>query len=282
MKKLTLRDLRAMKAAGEYIAAATAYDYAGIRLAEEAQIDMLVPSDWEMGVTLLGYPSALQVTLEQVLLYLGAIARLAERAYILAPLPFGCYQAGTEDTIRNAATLIKAGADAIVLEGGGPVVERIRALVAMGIPCAGYLGYLPQQAGQFGGERIVGAAAGEAATLYQQACALSEAGAWGILLHNVPEAVARTIGVRTGLLTIGVGGTSGCDGYLVMTHDLLGWPQAQPPLFTAGSHEFFDRAVAALNRHVGEVQRLEFPTEAHTFAIPEDEFTAFLRAVGEE
>ena len=281
-KKLTLRDLNEMKAVGEPITAATAYDYASIRLVEEAEIDLLVPADWGMATTLLGYPSALQATIEQVLLYVGALGRLVQHGFILAPLPFGTYQVSNEDAALNASRLMRAGADSVILEGGGSAVERVRALTEMGIPCAGHLGYLPQQVHRLGGERVVGGTAEEAVVLHQDVLALQDAGAWGVLLHNVPARVARTITKETPLITIGAGGTTGCDGQLVITHDLLGWPQRIRPMFSVQYADFFGRAVAAVNRWREEVQSLQFPTEDHTFSISEEEFEAFLKETDEE
>jgi len=281
-EKLTLRDLKTMQRAGEPITAATAYDYASIHLVEEAEIDILVPSDWGIATTLFGQRTALQATLDHVVFYLKALGRLAQRGFVLAPMPFGSYEVSNEEAVANAALLMKAGADSVKLEGGGLVAERVRALSEMGIPCAGHLGYTPQQIRRLGGERAVGDVAGEAAALLRDAQALEEAGAWGVVLQHVPERVARIITDRTALITIGAGGTRGCDGHMVLTHDLVGWPQCERPLFSVQYAEFFERAVAALNRHCAEVQALEFPTEEHTFHIPEDEFEKFLDEIGEE
>ena len=280
-RKTTLRDLKGMKAAGQPIAAATAYDYASIRLVEEAGIDMLVPDDWAMATTLLGQPGAEGVTIEHLLFYVQALGRLVQRAFILAPLPFGSYEVSDEDAIRNAARLIKAGADSVKLQGAGPSIERIRALAEMGIPVAGHLGYMPQQAKRLGAERVVGDTSEEAAQFYRDALALQAAGAWGVVLQNVPEPVAHQVTTRTHLITMGAGGTRGCAGYLVQTHDLTGWPQHIRPLFSEPYAAFFERALVALNRHCAEVQALQFPTQEHTFEIDAQEFRAFLQQMGE-
>lgn len=282
MPKLTLRNLRAMKADGKPVTAATAFDFASIRLVEEAEIDIIIPCDWSLSTTLLGNRTALQITLEHVLLYVRGLARLAERGFVLAPMPFGTYQVSNEDAARNATQLMKAEADAVKLEGGGPTIERVRALAEMGIPCCGHLGYTPQCESWLGGERVVGDTSHKAASIYRDAKALQEAGAWGLILQNVPEEVARTITERTSLITLGAGGTRGCNGQFVLTHDLVGWPMHMEPLFSVRRADFAGRAVAALNRHYDEVQASEFPGAEHTFKIPDDEFAAFLKEIGEE
>ena len=282
MSKVSLKELRAKKTAGESITAVTAYNYIDVQMAEEAAIDILVPCDWGMATTLLGYPTALQVTMDHVLFYLHALARLAKNGLILAPMPFGSYQTSNEDTALNASRLMKGGAESIKLEGGGSSIERVRTLSEIGIPCVGHLGFTPQQTHRLGGERVVGDSAEEARQLLQDASALEEAGAWGVILQNVPERVAHVVMDRTDLITIGSGGTRGCDGHMVLLHDLLGWPQHIRPLFSVQYGDFFNRAVDALDRHCGEVQALQFPTRDHTFGIPEEEFDEFMKRISEE
>jgi 3-methyl-2-oxobutanoate hydroxymethyltransferase len=219
--------------------------------------------------------------MEHVLFYLHALARLVEHAFILCPMPFGSYQTSNEDALHHASRLMKAGAESLKLEGGGSTIERVQALAEVGIPCAGHLGYTPQQFHCLGGQRVVGDTAEEAYQLCQDALGLEEAGAWGVILQNVPDPVARTVRERSGLITIGAGGTRGCDGQMAPIHDLLGWPQRVKPLFSVQYGDFFNRAVAALNRHCAEVQELRFPSKEHTFSISEDEFDAFTKQIGE-
>lgn len=282
MARLTLRNLKDMKA-GDPITAATAFDYAGIRLIEEAEIDIVVPCDWTLSTILLGNPTPAQVTVEHILFYIKAQARLVDRAFILAPMPFGSHETSNEDALGNATLLIKAGADAVKLEGAGPTIDRVSALSIMGIPCCGHLGYTPQKAKWLGVERVFGEEAEEAQSIYNDALSLEDAGAWGVVLHNVPERVASVITERTNLITIGAGGTHGtrcCNGQLVITHDLLGWPMSRKPMFSIAYANFAERAITALNRHVAEVQALKFPEPQHTFKISDDEFDAFLAEIG--
>ncbi len=282
VKKLTLRDLRAKKANGERITCSTAYDYASIQLAEQAEMDILLPSDFGIGTILLGYATSLPVTMEAVIFYVEALVKSAKRGFILAPMPFGSYQVSDEEAVRNGARLLKIGADAVKLEGGGKTIDRVRAMSEVGIPCVGHLGYTPQLAKSLGEERVVGDTAEEAEQLLRDAQALEQAGAWGLLLENVPQRVAQVITERTGLITIAGGGTRGCDGNMVMVHDLVGWPLENKPLFSVQYANFFERAVAALDRHYDEVQALEFPTAKHTFRIPDEAYDQFLTEIGKE
>jgi len=279
IKKLSRRDLKAMKADGEAIACSTAYDYASIQVAEQAGMDILIPSDFGIGSILLGYPTALQVTMEAVIFYVEALVRSANRAYIVAPMPFGSYSVSNEKAIQNGARLLKVGADAVKLEGGGKTIERINAMTEVGIPCFGYLGYTPQFVKSLGEERVVGDTAEEAAQIFRDAQALDQAGAEGLFLQNVPERVARVITEQTQLITIAVGGTRGCDSNMVFVHDLVGWPVEKKPLFSIQYADFFKEALAALNRHCAEVQSLEFPTEKHTFQIQDDAYEQFISEI---
>ena len=278
-KKVTLKTLQAMKEAGEPFTMVNAYDYSSIKLVEEAGIDVVVPADAPLATTVLGMPGPAQVTMEHVAFYLQAVVRLSKYAMIVAPMPLGSYEVSNEHAIRNAVRLMKVGAESLVLQGGGPVIERIRALTEVGIPCVGYLGYTPQREKTLGPERVVGSVAEEAQGIYRDAMALSEAGAWGVILQNVPEKVAEVVTDNSGPITIGTGGTRGCDGQFGLFHDLIGWPQTRIPLFSVQYGDFARRAVAAFNKHCQEVQDLAFPTEKHTFAIKDEAYDEFLQQI---
>lgn len=282
MKRLTLQDLQTFKATGEAITCVTAYDYAGIQMAEDAEIDILIPHDWGIGTALFGQTSSSSVTIEHVLFYLKGIVQSVRRAYILAPLPYGAYEISNEQAIRNAAKLIKEGADSVILQGSGIVLERIVSLTEVGIPCMGYLGYTPQQVKKLGHERVVGDTAQEAVTLFNDTIAMEKAGAWGVILQNVPELIAKEITDRTKLITIGLGGTRGCNGQMALMHDLLGWPLDTMPLFSIKYADFFHRGLAALNTYYNEVQNLVFPEAQHTFAIADADYELFLKEIKKE
>ena len=277
MKKITLRDLRVMKEQGEPIAGCTAYEYAGIRVVEEAGMNLLYPDDWALGTTIQGGSDALMVRMEDVLFYLRGLVRNSNTAFILAPMPFGTFSESNEQSIRNATCLMKEGAEAVVLQGGGTTIERVQGLSEIGVPVLGYLGYTPQRIKEMGGERTFGATSREAMELLNDAIALEEAGAFGLILHHVTERVAGIVREKTGLITLGMGETRGTDGYIALFHDIVGWPQHVKPKLSIDNGNFTSDAREAMNRHIDEVQKLEFPTEKNTFKIADEEFEVFLR-----
>ena len=276
MKKLTIRDLQNMKVRGEPIAVATAYDYVTTKLVEAAEIEVVLVSDWGIATTLLGYPSALQVKWDEVLFYLKAVTRLVEHAFIVGAMPFGSHNVSNVEAVRNAALLMKAGADAVKLEGAGQMVERVRAISQTGIICVAHLGATPQLVKQLGALPQVGQTAEDAAQLLKDAELLEDAGAFALILDGVPDRVAEVIARKTKLITIGAEGTAGCDGQMLTTHSILGMPEAVPSLFSSHYANFYDRMLAAVNAWAAEVRSLQFPTKKQTFTIPDEEFQRFL------
>lgn len=279
MKKLTLRDLKKMKKESIPITASTAFDYAAIHVAEEAEIDILIPDDYVMATAVFGGSSSIPIRMEEVLFYLKSLVQTVKRAFIVAPLPFEAYRLSNEETIRNAARLMKVGADSVVIQGAGVMIERVRAMTEVGVLCLGHLGYMPHYAKSLGPERVVGDSAEEAAEIYRTALELEKAGAWGVLLQDVPKELVEKIKEDTDLITIGAGITAECDGYRVIGHDILGWVMPEKPLMSVQYANFFERAVAALNTHCAEVQKFEFPTEKHTFVIPDEEYDLFVKEI---
>jgi len=275
-KKLTIRDFQSMKERGEPIAVATAYDYVTTRLIETAEIDIVLVSDWGIATTLLGYQTALQVKWDEVLFYLKAVARLVKHAFVLGAMPFGSYNVSDVESVRNAALFMKAGADAVKVEGAGPIINRIHAMSEAGIICVAHLGATPHFIKQMGGLHIAGQTAEEAAQLVKDAQLVEEAGAWALILEDVPDRVAEVIAQKTNLIIIGAGGTSGCDGQMLTIHNILGMPEAVSLIFSRHYANFYDRMIEALNAWCAEVRNLQFPTKKQTFSIPDDQFERFL------
>jgi 3-methyl-2-oxobutanoate hydroxymethyltransferase len=279
LKNITLRELRSMKDQAVPITGCTAYDYAGIRVAEDAGMDLLIPDDWGIGTTLQADASSLVVRMEDILFYLKGLVRNSTSAFILAPMPFGSYIKSNEDTIRNATRLMKEGAEAVVLQGGGITIEQVQALAEVGVPVFGYLGYTPHRVNQLGGERAFGLSSTEAGQILNDALALEKAGAFGVILHHVTERVTKAVTEKTNLITLGMGETRGADGYIALFHDIIGWPQYVKPKLSIDYGNFTADAREALDRHVDEVQALEFPTEKNTFKIADEEFGMFLKEI---
>ena len=212
--------LRAMKTRGEKIAMLTAYDYPTARLLDEAGVDVLLVGD-SVGMVVLGYPDTTLVTMDEMVHHTRAVARGTTRALILADLPYrSCETSG--DALANAQRLLDAGAHGVKLEGGIPRVPQIRALVAAGIPAMAHIGMMPQNVRIEGGYRIKGKTPDQADALVADAAAVEAAGAFGILIELVVPEVARRITESVKIPTIGIGAGPGCDGQVLVLHDLIG------------------------------------------------------------
>ncbi len=274
--KLPLTHLGEMAGRGERIVMVTAYDYPSGRLADAAGIDLILVGD-SAAMTVLGHSSTVPATMEEMLMLTRAVTRGAERALVLADLPFGSYQVSDEDAVRNAIRFVKeAGADAVKLEGAGPSLSRAAALVGAGIPVMGHLGLTPQSATLLGGFRAQGKTAAKALQLLDDAVALEQAGCFALVLEAVPAPVAARVSEELTIPTIGIGSGTDCDGQVLVFHDLLGLYDRTSPRFTKRYAEIGVEIQDALERFAGEVRSGVFPTEEHTYAMPEDELAAFL------
>ena len=274
--KLPLTHLGEMAGRGERIVMVTAYDYPSGRLADAAGIDLILVGD-SAAMTVLGHSSTVPATMEEMLMLTRAVTRGAERALVLADLPFGSYQVSDEDAVRNAIRFVKeAGADAVKLEGAGPSLSRAAALVGAGIPVMGHLGLTPQSATLLGGFKAQGKTAAKALQLLDDAVALEQAGCFALVLEAVPAPVAARVSEELSIPTIGIGSGTECDGQVLVFHDLLGLYDRTSPRFTKRYAEIGVEIQDALERFAGEVRSGVFPTEEHTYAMPEDELAAFL------
>lgn len=277
--KRTLPELAAMKAEGRPIVMVTAYDAPGGRLADEAGIDLVLVGD-SAAMTVFGYESTLPVTTEEMLLLTKAVARGARRALVIADLPFGSYQASSEDAVRSAIRFVKeAGADAVKLEGAGPMLERVRAIVGAGVPVMGHLGLTPQSATALGGYKAQGRTAEHALGLLADARALEAAGCFALVLEAVPEPVARRISEALGIATIGIGAGVGCDGQVLVWHDLLGLFHGRQARFVRRYAEIGEEIRHALAAFAEDVRSRRFPAEEHTYSMPAEELALFERAL---
>ena len=227
--------LRAMKTRGEKVAALTAYDFPMAKLLDQVGIPLILVGD-SLGMVVLGYPDTTLVTMDEMVHHTRAVARGASRALILADMPYRSYET-PEQALANAARLIEAGAQAVKLEGGTARVPQIRALVAAGIPAMAHIGMMPQNVRLEGGYRVKGKTPEQADGLLADAGAVQEAGAFGILLELVVHDVARRITGSVSIPTIGIGAGPGCDGQVLVLHDLIGlFPWFTPKFATPRAH----------------------------------------------
>jgi 3-methyl-2-oxobutanoate hydroxymethyltransferase len=264
-----------MRGRGERIVMVTAYDYPSGRLADAAGIDLVLVGD-SAAMTVLGHSTTVPATMEEMLMLTRAVTRGAQRALVVADMPFGSYQVSDEEAVRNAIRFVKeAGADAVKLEGAGPSLSRVAALVGAGIPVMGHIGLTPQSATMLGGFRAQGKTAAKARELVEEARALEAAGCFSLVLEAVPAPVAARIGEELEIPTIGIGSGADCDGQVLVLHDLLGLYDGRSPRFAKRYAELGAEIQGALERFAAEVRAGSFPAEEHTYAMPENELADF-------
>lgn len=265
--KLTLPDLAGRRAAGRRIAMVTAYDAPSARLADLAGIDMILVGD-SAGTTVLGGTSTVPVTLEDMMVFTRAVVRGTRRALVVADMPFGSFQVSDPAAVVAAIRLFKeAGADAVKLEGAGPTLSRIRAIVDAGIPVMGHLGLTPQSATLLGGYRAQGKTAAAARRLVEDAVALERAGCFAIVFEAVPSIVADRATAAVAVPTIGIGAGAGCTGQVLVWHDLLGLNDGHVPRFVKTYANLSTDIVRALEAYVADVHAGRFPEAGHTYAM---------------
>jgi 3-methyl-2-oxobutanoate hydroxymethyltransferase len=261
-KKLTSAWLREQK--GGKVAVVTAYDVAFARLADRAGVDVVLVGD-SLGMVVQGLPNTLPVTLEEMIYHCRVVARGVERAHVVADMPFMSYQASVADGVRAAGRLVKEGAaEAVKLEGGVEVAELVARLVAMGIPVMGHVGMTPQSVHKFGGFKVQGRSEAQAQPILAGARALAEAGAYAVVVENVPTALAAELTRAIAVPTIGIGAGPDCDGQVLVMHDLLGLDPEWSPRFARRYAELGRDAIAAFAAYVADVRSGSFPSGKET------------------
>jgi len=281
-KKITTRTFLRKKQRGELISMLTAYDYPTARAIDQAGIDSILVGD-SLGMVVLGYPNTLPVTMEDMLHHCRAVARGAEHALLIGDMPFMSYQAATQDAVRNAGRFLQeAGMDAVKLEGGRERGDAIRAIVSAGIPVMGHLGLTPQSVHVFGGFRPQGLEIEAARRLLEDAQILQEAGCFSLVLESVPARLAALISERLEIPTIGIGAGAGCDGQVLVTHDLLGLFDRFTPRFVKKYADFHGEMQRAFQSYKAEVEKGVFPSEEHSVEMSEENWDSFLAGVQEQ
>jgi 3-methyl-2-oxobutanoate hydroxymethyltransferase len=274
--KLPLPELAAMKRHGDKIVMVTAYDASSARLADEAGIDLILVGDTAAMVVLGHESSTVPVTMDEMLFMTRAVTRGARRPLVVGDLPFGSYQVSDEEAVRSAIRFVKeAGADVVKLEGAGPSLSRVRSIVGAGIGVMGHLGLTPQSATVLGGFKAQGRSADAAQRLLEDALALEAAGCFALVLEAVPAPVAERVTAELEIPTIGIGAGAGCDGQVLVWHDLLGLYDGRTPRFVKQYADLRGEIARALAAYAADVRSGAFPEERHTYAMPEDELARF-------
>ena len=274
-KKVTTLTFRQKKERGESITMLTAYDYPTAMAMDKAGIDSILVGD-SLAMVVLGYENTLPVTMDEMLHHARAVARGAKSALLVGDMPFMSYQVSVEEALRNAGRFLQQGGmDAVKLEGGRERADTVRAITAAGIPVMGHIGLTPQSVHQLGGFRAQGKTASAAKRLLEDAQILEEAGAFSIVLESVPARLADYISKHITIPTIGIGAGAGCDGQVLVTHDLLGLFDRFTPKFVrqyANLHETMNKAIT---EYIDDVETKRFPAVEHTVEMHEEEWEAF-------
>jgi 3-methyl-2-oxobutanoate hydroxymethyltransferase len=275
-KKVTTLSLREKKSRRESISMLTAYDYPTALAVDNAGIDAILVGD-SLGMVVLGYPNTLPVTMNDMLHHSKAVARGARFALLVGDMPFLSCHTSIEQAVLNAGRFLQeASMDAVKLEGGSERLGAVRAIVSAGIPVMGHLGLTPQSIHQLGGFRSQGRDAQAAGKLFEDALLLQEAGCFSIVLESIPSRLAEYISQKLEIPTIGIGAGAGCDGQVLVTHDLLGLFDRFTPRFAKQYAQLSREMQQAFLTYKTDVETGGFPSSEHAFEMPESEWLAFL------
>lgn len=267
--RVTISQIREMKEKGQKITMLTAYDYSTAKIIDEVGVPMILVGD-SLGMVVLGYESTIPVTMDEMIHHTKAVVRGTKQTLVVGDMPFMTYHISVEDCLRNAARFIQeAGAQAIKLEGGVVVTDKVRKLVDAGIPVMGHLGLTPQSVHQLGGLKVQAKSLDAAAKLIEDSLALEEAGAFSLVLEAVPHKLATLISEKLSIPTIGIGAGPGCDGQVQVINDVLGSFTDFIPKHAKRYAQLADTIKEAVTEYDGEVKEGTFPTTKHSFIIDE-------------
>jgi 3-methyl-2-oxobutanoate hydroxymethyltransferase len=264
-KSTTVRILR-KKAKGERIVCLTAYDFPTARILDDAGVDLILVGDSAANVVY-GMPTTLTIGMDEMVFHTRAVAAGVKRALIVADMPFLSYQVSVEQAVANAGRFIQAGAEAVKVEGAGPIVPAIKRLVELGIPVMGHLGLTPQSVHKLGGYRLQARKADDQERLLADARVLADAGCFSIVLEKIPAEVAKRVTAELPVPTIGIGAGPDCDGQVLVLHDMLGMSDAPPLKFVKQFAHLHADILKAVTAYAEEVRSGKFPTEEHTFHV---------------
>jgi 3-methyl-2-oxobutanoate hydroxymethyltransferase len=277
---MTLPRLAEKKRLGEPIVMVTAYDYPSAQVAQAAGVDVVLVGD-SGAMTVLGYPSTVPVSTDEMLVLASAVRRGLETPLLVGDLPFGSYEASDEQAVATAQRFVKeAGCDAVKLERGGTSAQRARAIVQSGIPVMGHVGLTPQTATALGGYRAQGRTSERAIAVARDALALQEAGCFSIVFEAIPAAVATELMEHLEIPVIGIGAGPATDGQVLVFHDLLGIYDGHAPRFAKRYQEIKAQMVAGVAEYAAEVRERTFPGPEHVYSIDDEELEEFRTALG--
>lgn len=263
--RVTTKTLQEMKAAGVPIAMLTAYDFTSARILDRAGTDVLLVGDSASNV-MAGNETTLPMTLDHMIYHAQCVVRAIDRSLVVVDLPFGTYQGDSKEALVSAIRVMKeAGAHAVKLEGGKPVVETVERIVTAGIPVMGHLGLTPQSIYNFGTYKVRAQEEEEAQALKRDAKLLEEAGCFAIVLEKIPAELAEEVTAALSIPTIGIGAGAGCDGQVLVTHDALGLTTDFNPRFVRHYAELADTITDAVQHYISDVRNRTFPSEDESY-----------------
>lgn len=274
-RKMTVPSVRERKVrtGGDPLVMVTAYDSPGARIVDEAGVDVILVGD-SLAMVVLGYEDTLQVTIEDMAHHVGAVARAKPMALVVGDMPWMSYHVSTADTVQNAARLVRAGAEAVKLEGGAKRVPMVAAIIDAEVPVMGHIGLTPQSVHAMGGFKVQGRERDAALALVEDALALQEAGCFSIVLEGVPDDVARMVTDALSVPTIGIGAGRWCDGQVLVYHDLLGIEDRVTPKFVRRYSNQKADGVAAVRAYAADVRSGAFPSEDETYHLSAEQSEA--------
>ena len=268
--RVTIDQIKQMKQNSAKIAMLTAYDYSTAKIVDEVGIPLILVGD-SLGMVVLGYETTIPVTMEEMLHHTKAVARGSKQAMVIGDMPFMTYHITTQDALRNAARFIQeGGAQAVKLEGGLTVADKVRSIVSCGIPVMGHIGLTPQSIHQLGGFKAQGKTLAAARGLIKDAEALEEAGAFAIVLETIPAELAKIISQKVAIPTIGIGSGAGCDGQVQIINDMLGSFTDFVPRHAKQYAKLADIMSNAITEYYNEVKTGSFPTDKQSFSMDEN------------
>jgi 3-methyl-2-oxobutanoate hydroxymethyltransferase len=264
-QKMTVPEIVRKKQRGDKITCLTAYDYSFARILDEAGVDILLVGD-SLGCVIQGHPNTLPVTVEEMIYHTRAVARGRKHALLVSDMPFLSYQVSREEALRNAGRLLQQGsAEAVKLEGGVSQRENIQAITRAGIPVMGHIGLTPQSVHALGGYKVQGKEKDTRSRIMSDAHAVEEAGAFAVVLEGMPADLAEEITAAVRIPTIGIGAGAGCDGQVLVIHDMLGLFDDFTPKFVKRYAELKQAASSAVKNFISEVKERKFPGPEHSF-----------------
>ncbi|MGA7542507.1 MAG: 3-methyl-2-oxobutanoate hydroxymethyltransferase [Nitrososphaeraceae archaeon] len=280
-EKLTVNHLLEMKKKKEKVAIVTAYDYFNALICDRAGVDGILIGD-SAAMVMLGYHNTAPIGMQEMLVFCGAVTRAVKRALIIGDLPFGSYQCSVADAVHNSVLFIKAGCNAVKIEGGTEVVPLIRSIIAAGIPVMGHIGFTPQTSSLWNNNRLHGKTEKSALKLLEDARELEDAGAFSVVLEMVTDEVATLISENLSIPTIGIGSGLNCDGQVLVSHDLLGLYQGAQLRFVKQYAHLYETIFDAISLYRKDVKEKKFPQDTNSFHMDKNELRKVLRKLKQQ